>query len=158
SPSSCVHSLAEIDPGRPPLGVVGGISGFKQVPGLQVRPGAMVESSRAGIEDEWCCGIAHALLRHLYRGHHSCGTNQKNPPCNLPVPLAGRSRKDTNASSPVIPPGKESPRGSTRREEKTQSSPPRTVVRETIEIVGYDPSWPSSFRQEAKHLRSVLPP
>jgi len=35
---------------------------LKKVPGLQVRPGAMVESSRGGIEDEWCCGIAHAYF------------------------------------------------------------------------------------------------
>ena len=45
SPSSRVQGLAEVDPGRPPLGVVGGIAGLNQVPGLQVRPGAMVESS-----------------------------------------------------------------------------------------------------------------
>src|SRR5204863_9808771 len=45
SPSSREHSLAEVDPGRPPLGVVGGIAGLEQVPGLQVRPGAMVELS-----------------------------------------------------------------------------------------------------------------
>ena len=51
-----------VNPGRPPLGVVGGIAGLKQVPGPQVCPGAMVESSRAGIEDEWCRGIAHAYL------------------------------------------------------------------------------------------------
>ena len=68
-----MQGLAKVDPGRPPLGVVGGIARLKQVLGLQVRPGAMVESSRGGIEDEWCCGIAHALSRHLYRGHHSCG-------------------------------------------------------------------------------------
>ena len=62
SPSSRVQGLAKVDPGRRPLGVVGGIAGLKQVPGLQVRPGAMVKSSRGGIEDEWCCGIAHAYL------------------------------------------------------------------------------------------------
>src|SRR5947207_2305334 len=45
SPGSREHSLAEVDPGRPPLGVVGGIAGLEQVPGLQVRPGAMVELS-----------------------------------------------------------------------------------------------------------------
>src|SRR5215831_12244581 len=62
SPSSRVQSLAKVDPGRPPLSVVGGIAGLKQVPGLQIRPGAMVEPSRADIEDEWCCRIAHALF------------------------------------------------------------------------------------------------
>jgi hypothetical protein len=62
SPGSRVQGLAKVDPGRPPLGVIGGIAGLKQIPRLQVRPGTMVESSRAGIEDEWCCGIAHAYL------------------------------------------------------------------------------------------------
>ena len=62
SPNSRVQRFAKVDPGRPSLRVVGGIAGLKQVPGLQVRPGAMVESSRGGIEDEWSCGIAHAYL------------------------------------------------------------------------------------------------
>ncbi len=62
SPGSCVQRLAEVDPGRLPLGVVGGITGLKQLPGLQVGLSAMVESLRVGIEDEWFCGFLHACL------------------------------------------------------------------------------------------------
>src|SRR6266576_7025355 len=45
SPGSRLQGLAEVDPGRPPSRVVEGIAGLNQVPGFQVRPGAMVESS-----------------------------------------------------------------------------------------------------------------
>ena len=77
SPSSRVQRLAKVDPGRPPLSIVGGISGLKQVPGLQVRPGAMVESSRAGIEDEWCGGIAHVDLVIYIAAIILAGTTRK---------------------------------------------------------------------------------
>src|SRR2546423_14818543 len=63
SPSSRVQGLAKVYPWRFPLRVVGGIAALKQIPGLQVRPGAMVEATRVGVEDQWCCGFAaHAYL------------------------------------------------------------------------------------------------
>src|SRR5947207_1920018 len=45
SPGSREHGLAEVDPWRPPLRVVGGIAALKHVPGLQLRLGAVVERS-----------------------------------------------------------------------------------------------------------------
>src|SRR5438552_14241118 len=45
SPRSREHGLAEVDPWRSPLRVVGGIAALKHVPWLQVRLGAMVERS-----------------------------------------------------------------------------------------------------------------
>src|SRR5205085_9600878 len=62
SPGSRVQGLAEVDPRRPPLGVVGRIAGLKQVSGLQVRPRAMVESSRVAVKKEWFCRFVHAYL------------------------------------------------------------------------------------------------
>src|ERR1051326_1359711 len=61
SPGSREYGLAEVDPGRLPLGVVGGIARLKQVSGLQVSFGAMIETSRVG-EDERCRGIAYLFI------------------------------------------------------------------------------------------------
>lgn len=49
SPSSREHGLAEVDPGRSPLRVVGGIAALKHVPGLQLRLGAVVERSTVDV-------------------------------------------------------------------------------------------------------------
>ncbi len=50
SPGGREHGLAEVDPWRFPLRVVGGISTRKLVPNLKLRPGAMVKRSPVDFE------------------------------------------------------------------------------------------------------------
>jgi hypothetical protein len=92
SPSSRVQGLAKVDPGRPPLGVVGGIAGLKQVPRASGPPGCHGRIVASWYRRRMVLGDCSCLSRHLYRGHHSCGNNRKNPPRELVVRLSIQRR------------------------------------------------------------------